>query len=129
MWWVYHDSVPVGTDTIKTATTLIYRGDERIPDQTMYRPNTTGDTELAPTDVALTALAAKEGCDPVDIDTPLYQGVEPDAMDSVLGRENANHEVYVGFSLLGYGVQVHGDGTVFIDGERFDPETGSFESL
>jgi hypothetical protein len=81
-----------------------------------------------PSDRALAALAAKAGCDPVDLETPLFEGVDPEALDAVLGRPTANHEVYVGFSIDGHGVQVHGDGAVYVDGERYDPDADAFEA-
>jgi hypothetical protein len=93
----------------------------------MHSRNAADEAKRAPTAMALTALAAKRGCDPAELETPLYDGVDPDALDAMLGREDANHDVYVGFTLDDNGVQVHGDGTVYIDGERFDPETETFE--
>jgi hypothetical protein len=92
----------------------------------MPRTNAVDEHLQAPSSAALAAIAAKRGCDPTELETPLYDGVDPDALDALLGRDDANHDVYVGFTLDGNGVQVHGDGTVYIDGERFDPASGTF---
>ena len=93
----------------------------------MSRTNAVDDKVETPSSVALAAIAAKRGCETTELETPLYESVDPDALDALLGRDDANHDVYVGFTLGDSGVQVHGDGTVYVDGERFDPATGTFE--
>jgi hypothetical protein len=94
----------------------------------MFTTSDTDDVAGTPTDRVLAALAAKQGCDPIEFSTPLYEVVDPDAMDGVF-RADSNHEMYVGFSFGEHAVQVHGDGTVYVNGERFDEATGTFESV
>lgn len=94
----------------------------------MHTANASDEVARTATDRVLDALAAKERCDPAEFSTPLYDVVDPDALDEVLSRDSSNHEVYVGFSFEGHGVQVHGDGTVYVDSERYDPATGAFEN-
>jgi hypothetical protein len=93
----------------------------------MTSSETTADeTMLTPSGQVLRAVAAKTDCEPIDLPTPLFDVVDPDALDSVLCRPDAGHEVYVGFTIEGYAVQVHGDGTVYVDGQRYDPSTDTF---
>jgi hypothetical protein len=95
----------------------------------MYTTNAADEVTTTPTSRVLAALAAKEGCEPIELSTPLFEVVDPDALDAVLGRSATNHELYVGFTFESHGVQVHGDGTVYVDGDRYDPATDTFDSV
>jgi hypothetical protein len=88
---------------------------------------TTDDAMLSPSGLVLQAIAAKTGREPIEIPTPLFDVVDPDALDAVLGRPESGHEIYVGFTIEGYAVQVHGDRTVYVDGQRYDPSTDTFK--
>lgn len=90
---------------------------------------TTTETALTPSGQVLRAVAAKMGCEPIDLPTPLFEVVDPDALDAVLERPETQHEVYVGFTLEDCAVQVHGDGTVYVDGQQYDSDTDTFQSV
>jgi len=89
--------------------------------------NVADEVEQVPSGDALAAVAAERGCTPAELVAPLYEAVDADAFDAILGRGDANHDVYVGFTLGDNGAQVHGDGTVYADGERSDSATGTVE--
>jgi hypothetical protein len=62
------------------------------------------------------AVAARDGIDPVDVETPLYEVVDPDALDALFdGRAGE-----VTFEYSGYRVTVteSGEVTLLGDGER-----------
>jgi len=77
-----------------------------------------------PSDIVLSALATHEDCTELDIDTPLYEVIEPDALDKLFhgfGKPDG-HSVSVSFSMLGYDIDVHGDGRVYIDTVPYIPD-------
>lgn len=62
----------------------------------------------------LEAVAAEEGCEPTDLDVPLYEHVDPEALDALVSSPIEGH---VSFTYHGYRLTVDGEGTVWIDGE------------
>lgn len=58
------------------------------------------------------AIADAEGVDPVELDDPLHDWVDPDALDALV---ESMEEGCVVFEAAGYRVQVGADGTVTVD--------------
>lgn len=64
------------------------------------------------TDRVLTAIAEKTGTDPMEFDRPLYEVVDPDALDTLFQRNGSAKTVE--FVYLGHQVRVFGDGEVAV---------------
>lgn len=60
------------------------------------------------------AVARTEGVDPLDLEVPLYDAVDPDALDALF-QSGATVEGHVEFEYYGYEVTVTGDGCVTLD--------------
>jgi hypothetical protein len=57
-------------------------------------------------------IAGRKGVDPVEIDEPLYEVIDPDALDSLVesaSRTFGRSSVTVSFTYCGYDVTVTGD--------------------
>jgi len=50
-----------------------------------------------------------------------------EVLDAISRRPDANHDAYVGLTLMDRCGQVHGDGTAYVDGDRFDAESEPFQ--
>ncbi len=61
----------------------------------------------------LEAVAAEEGCEPTELDVPLYEHVDPEALDALVSSPLSGH---VSFTYHGYELTVDGGGAVRIDG-------------
>lgn len=64
------------------------------------------------------AVAAREGVDPVDLVTPLYDTIDPESLERLLdGNDGTPRDgwVQVTFSYYGYDVTVRSDGTVTLE--------------
>lgn len=70
------------------------------------------------------AVAAADHVDPTEIESPLYQIVDPEALDR-LYTHNPVADVHVTFDYAGYTVDVTPEGEVSIDGILYDPSDGS----
>jgi len=68
----------------------------------------TPSTKLSEAVVA--AVADREGVDPIDLDRPLYDAIDPDALDDLF----ENSAVRVQFDYLGYTVSIGQGGTVCV---------------
>lgn len=69
-------------------------------------------------------IASLEGVDPTDLDVPLYDVIDPDALETLVeGARDGTFEV--AFSYYEYDVVVDGDGTVAVDGTG--PSTDAVE--
>lgn len=67
-------------------------------------------------DEVISAVAAARGADPLDLD-PLYEAIDPDALDSLYrrgGRERENTPERLEFTYSGCGVVVAEDGSVTV---------------
>lgn len=75
---------------------------------------TAGSTEPDRLAVAITdAVADGEGCDPVEL-APLYQTVDPEALDKVFaGRPRSDGKI--AFEYSGYGIVIDDHGLVVVD--------------
>jgi hypothetical protein len=69
---------------------------------------------MQPSRTVLRAVADLEGTEPSALDEPLYEAVDPDALDRIAGSGagSARNSVEVQFEYLGYDVVVAGDGSV-----------------
>lgn len=63
------------------------------------------------------ALAVHANTDPLDL-KPLYDVIDPDALESIVGRDG--DDVRVSFEYDEHVVTVSGDGTVSVDGCTYD---------
>lgn len=70
-----------------------------------------------PSNVVLEVVAAVEGCDPTELDVPLYECIDPDALDALVASPLSRR---VRFTYHGYELVVDGDGTVTIVGAAAD---------
>lgn len=64
--------------------------------------------------VVVEAVASAEGVDPLDLEVPLYEAVDPDALDALF-QSGTTVEGRVEFEYYGYEVAVTGDGCVTLD--------------
>lgn len=78
----------------------------------------------------LDEIAEREDVPPVDLEPPLYDAIDPEALDSFFrnhGRETVDSARQIVFRYAGYDVSVSGDGEVEIEErkQRSDPVHGS----
>lgn len=69
-------------------------------------------SEDAPAMAVLEAVADHTDTDPADLDTPLYQAIDPDALDRLVESAAA---VTVSFEYAGHAVTVESNGEIDID--------------
>ena len=84
--------------------------DPAIPGQRASRERAT------PSQRVVEAVAAAEGCAPLDLDVPFYDVVDPDALDALVDRGGSDGGCSVSFVYLGHDVEVRPDGSVAVDG-------------
>lgn len=87
-------------------------------------------TNLEPSVEIVREIANREGVDPCDLETPLYDVLDPEALDSLVAhagsdRENANPNVE--FSYLGYRVTIQSPGSVHVADEP-NVQTGDIQA-
>lgn len=68
-----------------------------------------------PSTAVLETVAAVEGCEPTDLETPLYECVDPEALDALVASPLRGE---VRFSYHGYELTVDGRGNVDVVGFR-----------
>ena len=71
--------------------------------------------KAAPSLEVVGAVAARDGRDPTDLEVPLYEAIDPDALDALLESSRARGSeppLRVGFSYHGYDVTVSSDGSL-----------------
>ena len=64
------------------------------------------------------AVASAEGVDAMALDVPLYEAIDPDALDDLVASSPGNHlasPVRICFTYYGYEVAVYGDGEVTLN--------------
>lgn len=66
-----------------------------------------------PSVAVLEAVAAEEGCEPTDLDAPLYEHVDPEALDALVSSPIKGR---ITFTYHGYRLTVDDDGAVSVDG-------------
>lgn len=70
---------------------------------------------LSPSSAVVERVAAREGVDPTDLDVPLFDAIDPDALDSIVRSSDPDRDDGLGtvrFAYYGYEVTVRADGTV-----------------
>lgn len=65
-----------------------------------------GDESRRPSQRVLDAIAAEEGTSPLSFETPLYEAIDPDALDALVPDEAT--DATVEFTYRGYRVTVRG---------------------
>lgn len=70
----------------------------------------------------VTHVADRERVSTADL-PPLYDSVDPDALEQLLSRSGSNSGVSVSFTYYGYHITTHGDDRIYVDGELIDGET------
>lgn len=81
----------------------------------LRREDTDGPEPLSAAVIA--ALAEYKGVDPMELDPPLYEAIDPDALDTLdarRGNDTGSAVTYLAFSYDGRTVEVTGDGAVRI---------------
>jgi hypothetical protein len=74
------------------------------------------DSRTRPTTAVIEAIAEHEGLDPLDLDQPLYEVIDTDALDSIIGEgKDGLSEVTVQFSYNGCRVHATSDGSVEVN--------------
>lgn len=73
----------------------------------------------------LLTVAEAEGVDPLDLSSPLYDVVDPEALECLFADENraVEHDLTVSFEYLGWQVTIHDGGDVTLTKET---ETTTF---
>lgn len=72
-------------------------------------------------------IADREGVDPVDLDVPLYEVIDPDALEALTnatGDRQPQTNLRVEFSYSGYAVTVDGSGKIRIDEQPMETKQG-----
>lgn len=83
------------------------------PKQRVYRDGTAcGDDSVSLT--VIEALAEARGVRPMDIDTPLYDAVDPEALDALFDTDDATTSARVVFEIDEFEVTVTSDEDVFV---------------
>lgn len=87
-------------------------------------------SDLPPSAKVLDEIAEREGVSPVDLEPPLYDVIDPEALDFLFrnhGRETVDSVRQIVFRYAGYDVSVSGDGEVGVEErkQRSDPVHGS----
>lgn len=81
-----------------------------------------------PSHQVVEAIAEQEGVSPIELTPPLFQVIDPDALDA-LGQDNVDSRssnVVIEFSYLGYDVRVQNNGTTSVSIEKANsPATSS----
>jgi hypothetical protein len=79
----------------------------------------------------VTAVAEYEGVDPVSLTPPLFDVVDPDALDALFPQDtDANSSVYCSFSYRGHLLEIHSGGVVTVtDGPAVADATSSSDSV
>lgn len=61
------------------------------------------------------AVARAEDADALDLEVPLYDAIDPDALDALFQSDDASVGGYIAFDYYGYEVTVAADGRVSVD--------------
>lgn len=93
------------------------------PDTGRYRAEYDGST-VPPSLALIAALSTAMEADPIDID-PLYESVDPDALDGLLGNSvAATGPVEITLSVEDYDATVSSTGTILLDPQSDDGSDG-----
>lgn len=73
--------------------------------------------EVAPSRAIIEEVAAQEGVDPVDLDVPLFETIDPEALDTLVETADTGYSdttLLLEFTYYGYDVGVSSDGAVSV---------------
>lgn len=73
--------------------------------------------EVSPSESVIESVAAREGVDPTELDVPLFDAIDPDALDALVRTANDEQDrppIQVSFIYHGYNVIVSSDGLVHV---------------
>jgi len=70
------------------------------------------------TEQVLQAVADEEGTSPMELDAPLYDVIDPDALEALFADDRTPESVQ--FSYLGYRVTIDGDRQIDVTGDGRD---------
>lgn len=73
-------------------------------------PRLSQDCERTVSEEVVAAVAARERIDPFEIDQPLYDTIDPEALDALFHSHPT--QGHVKFTYYGYKVTVHSDGEI-----------------
>ncbi|QLH78540.1 hypothetical protein HZS55_15130 [Halosimplex rubrum] len=73
------------------------------------------DDDQSASEAVLDAVAERVGVDVLDLSIPLYDAVDPEALDTFYRTADGAAPTRVSFAYCGYDVTVSGDGTVVLD--------------
>lgn len=79
---------------------------------TTVQPIKPGDVDERVTGRVLTAIAEETNTDPVELDRPLFEVIDPDSLNALFQRHD--NDVTVEFTYLEYRIQVVGDRDVTV---------------
>jgi len=73
-----------------------------------------GVNEFAPSRAVIETVAAHQGVEPTDLEVPLFEAIDPDALDELLGADGREYAppIEVEFTYDGYHVTVGSDGSI-----------------
>lgn len=70
-------------------------------------------------EVVVRRVAEREGVDPIELEEPLFEAVDPDALDNLLGVVGTGDEagpwVAVSFAYLGYEIRIDSEGRITVE--------------
>lgn len=79
---------------------------------------------ILPSEAVVERIANREGVDPLEL-TPLYEAVDPDALDSLVTPDGGSASgLRIEFSYHGYELRVTGEGVIHIEEEAVPLPTG-----
>lgn len=67
----------------------------------------------------VSAIADREGIDPMDLEPPLYDAIDPDALTAITDAHPAT-ELTLSFNYVGYRVTVIADGEPIVEVDQLD---------
>lgn len=72
---------------------------------------------LSPSESVIEKVASNEGVDPMELEVPLFDAVDPDALDALVRTAPDRHSgppIQISFTYYGYDVIVTSDGLVHV---------------
>lgn len=72
-------------------------------------------SQTLPSETIVEKVAARESVDPVDLSVPLFEVIDPDAMNTLVrtvDQQPSDYPFQIKFTYYGYEITVSGDGSV-----------------
>lgn len=85
----------------------------------------------APSARVVEAVAQKEGVSPIELNRPLFDAVDPDALDALVtaGANSNGNGIEIEFTYLGYAIQVRKDPTLKVSVQEQDARAATSAPL